>query len=100
MKRATRIGFWVTIIGTLLFGGMVATRPTGGCIPAVGRDHSAHISHISASEIHYTFLERTCYVETTYLLGFVGFALAISGAFLWNSGELSNEQASKNKSRN
>lgn len=100
MKRATRVGFWLVVVGTVLFGGMVATGPTGGCKSAVVRDTSAHFRGISELEVHYTLLGKTCYAEIEYLLGFVGFALAIFGALLWSASKLTAERKSKVGSRN
>ncbi len=96
VKRSTRVGFWLVVVGTLLVGGAIATGPTSGCIPAVGRNQSPHIGVFRASEIQHTLGGRTCYVETTYLLGFVGFFLVICGALLWSTTELTNERTLEN----
>ncbi|WP_435155529.1 hypothetical protein [Haladaptatus sp. DFWS20] len=43
---------------------------------------------------------RTCWVETTSLLGFIGFALAIFGALLWSESKLTAERKSRIGSKN
>ncbi|WP_227353236.1 hypothetical protein [Haladaptatus salinisoli] len=44
--------------------------------------------------MHYALAGRTPYVEIAHLLGFVGFALAVFGALLRSSAQLTSERPS------
>lgn len=92
MSRTTRAGFWLIVVGTVLFAGMVATAPTGGCIPAVGRGSGPKFSGFNHMDLFYRFGGRSCYVDAEYLLAVVGFAFVVAGGLLWGWGRLQRSE--------
>jgi hypothetical protein len=77
----------------MLFVGMVATGPTGACIPAVGRGSGPKFGGFSEMALSYRFGGRSCYVAVEYLLAMVGFAFVVVGGLLWGWGRIRQSES-------
>jgi hypothetical protein len=95
MNRAAHVGLWFAIGGVLLFVGSVLTGPTVACTDVGGDDGGFEFLGFDGLSVNYTpdGGVNTCSMDVTYLIVYVGLALAVVDALLWGSVFLREKRA-------